>query len=206
MPHKGRVKLSSFLPVAIVLLAGCESAPAPKPATAARPVAKPTAAEEPQNPDIGELLRLDLDASDPVETIPAKIFPVAELAGYRIALAEDLSMPAVKAAPLPTEPSIIQITSRVCNRGSVKRTVDFLCQVGQQPYHYELSHVVFPPHSARDLRLRIESPDEGATVWLSVKDTKTDATHRPGQVMLRSDKAANQQKLSVIVQDPPPAN
>jgi len=179
------------------------------PVTDAKPAAKPAAVEQAATSDIGELVRLDLDAGDPVDTIPAKTFPVAEMAGYRIALAEDLSMPAIKVAPFAGQPDIIQITARVCNRSTTKRTVDFLCQVGDQAYHYELGHVVFPPHNARDLKLRIETPEDGATIWLSVKDTRNDALRRSGQPTLQSVKAmaqANRQKLSVIVQDPPPAN
>ena len=208
MAQKGEVKLSSFAPLAIIALVGCQSAPEPKPVTAAKPVERPAIVGENLNPDIGELVRLDLDAGEAVETIPAKTFPVAEMAGYRIALAEDLSMPVIKVAPLSGQPGIIQITARVCNRGSTNRTVDFLCQVGDQAFHYELSHVAFPPHIARDLKLRIEAPEDGATVWLSVKNTRSAAQQRSGQVTLQSVKAmaANQQKLSVIVQDPAPAN
>lgn len=209
MAQKRGVKFSCFATLALVLLAGCQSETAPTPVVVAKPVEKPVAVEEAVNPDIGELVRLDLDAGDPVETIPAKTFPVAEMAGYRIALAADLSMPAIKVAPLPAQSGVIQITARVCNRSSTKRTVDFLCQVGQQSYHYELGHVVFPPHNARDLKLRIEAPEDGATVWLSVKDTRNQDAPRSGQLMLLSAKAmaaAKQQQLSLIVQDPVPAN
>jgi hypothetical protein len=175
------VKRSSFAALAVLVLAGCETAPAPTAAVAA-PAAKPAVSKTPANAngpteiavetDVGPLLNLNLDADDPSQVIPAKTFPTADIPGFRIALIQDMSMPVVSTAPVKGVDGLVQITARVCNRSTSARTVDLLCQVGSGSYYYVLPRITFPPHYARDLRLRINTPDAGATVWLSVRNAR----------------------------------
>jgi hypothetical protein len=178
------VKLSSFALIAVLVLAGCATAPAPAPVAPppVKTVSKtPASANGPTEihvePDVGPLLSLNLDADDPSQVIPAKTFPTADIPGFRIALAQDISMPSVSSTPVPKADGLIQITARVCNRSTSPRVVDLLCQVGSRDFYYVLPHISFPPHYARDLRLRINTPEGGSTIWLSVRNAR--ATNLP---------------------------
>ena len=162
-------------------LAGCATAPV------AKPVAK-TGTQAPvhivatmsdtdaANADVGELMSLDV--SKPITTVATNVFPIREQLDYRIALANDISLPVLEARNTPNG-STLTIIARVYNRGETTRTLDFICEVNDPKNAHQLLRIRFPAKKARDLRLRIDGPPDGSTLWFLVKDTKGTVTHAP---------------------------
>ena len=161
-------------------LAGCATAPAPKPAalpsTPPPPPRVSAAAAESTSDDVSE--PMSLDVSKPINTVSTNVFPMREQVGYRIALAYDLSLPAIVAKQASNKKALV-IVARVYNRSEESRTLDFICEVNDPKFSHQLTKIHFPPKKARDLRLRIDDPPDGSILWFLVKDTKGTVAHSP---------------------------
>jgi hypothetical protein len=204
------MKLSSAFSVTFVaLLAGCQTAPAPKAAIVAKPspplALAPKEPKEVNNNDVGDILNIDV--SKPIADVPAKMFPKSVDSGYCLTLANNIGMPSVALAQLKNG-TILQITARVCNRGLTPRSLDFLCQVNEERFHYHLDQVPFPAYKARDIRLRIYTPQANSTVWLTVRDTRNKQILGPSDSSVPQPTGTDNSnvKVSTMVQDPAPDN
>jgi hypothetical protein len=144
----------SLISIAVVLLAGCQTAPEP---VVAKPKAKPVVTEQ-------ETLYNNISVSEakgvsaPFKSEKGTVFPENKM-GYKLILSGDVSMPNLLATQL--ENTQIQVQIRIYNRGDYDQTLNIFCARGEDRSTYQARGVFFPAKRARDIKFTVSQQDSG---------------------------------------------
>ncbi len=142
----------ALLGLAALVLAGCETAPAPAAPVAPKPAPVAAAPVETEKAYSNMIVSEAKGVSSPFKTEKGTVFPENKM-GYRLVLTGGVSMPNLVATEEGEDSILVQ--ARVYNRLPTTQVLDIIFAVGDDHDSYHAKGVVFPGDRARDIRFKL---------------------------------------------------